>query len=402
MKFRRPNLNSRWIPYTVATCAAVTLYVVLTHLSNIWQAFSRLYSYVSPVLIGIAVAYLLNPVVNFFAERCFGRLKHRRLARGLGLIITVLLLLATLALILWSIIPHLVENLERLVSNLDVYVAQVQKQLERLSERFEFLQFEAQDTQVWTNLLKKALSWLPENLPAILDASVQIGSGVVNAVVIFIIALYILMDKDRLLRGVKKAAILFLSPKTYTRLRTFFRQCNSIVLRYFGSDLLDSLIVGVANVIFMLIARMPYVALISVIVGVTNLLPTFGPIIGAVPSALILLLVDPWTALWFIVWTLILQTIDGYVIKPLLHGDTMGLPAVWILVSIIVGGRIFGVLGLLLAIPFAAICSYLLDKIISKKQLRVEAQLAAEQPDSADAEGKEQPQDEQHDCNESN
>ena len=197
-------------------------------------------------------------------------------------------------------------------------------------------------------------------------------------------------------------AILFLPIQAHSRLRTFFRQCNHIVLRYFGSDLLDSLLVGVANAIFMLIFRMPYVALISVIVGVTNLLPTFGPVIGAVPAALILLLVDPWKALWFVIWTMVLQTIDGYVIKPLLYGDTLGLPAVWVLVSIIVGGRIFGVLGVLLAIPFAAICSYLLDKIILKKQLRAEAQLAAEKAGSAGAEGKEQPQNEQHDCHESN
>lgn len=402
MKLHRPNLNSRWLPYTVATCAAVTLYVLLTHISDLGRVVARLYSYISPVLIGMVVAYLLNPVVNFFAERCFGRFKHRRLARALGVVITVTLLLALLVFILWSIIPHLIENVERLIGNLDTYIAEIQAQLERLSQRFEFLQFDVEETLGWTDLLKKTLKWLPENLPTIFDASVRIGSGVFNAVVVFIIALYILMDKDRLLREIKKMALLFLPIQAHSRLRTFFRQCNHIVLRYFGSDLLDSLLVGVANAIFMLIFRMPYVALISVIVGVTNLLPTFGPVIGAVPAALILLLVDPWKALWFVIWTMVLQTIDGYVIKPLLYGDTLGLPAVWVLVSIIVGGRIFGVLGVLLAIPFAAICSYLLDKIILKKQLRAEAQLAAEKAGSAGAEGKEQPQNEQHDCHESN
>ena len=388
MKLRAKLMtHKRWIPYTIASCTAVVLYVFLTHLPAVGDFISQIYSYVSPALYGVVVAYLLNPIVNLFANKCFGRMKHRQLARGIGLIITVVLLLTFIAFLFVAAIPHLISSIELLVNNLDTYLARIRESLVQLSDRFG-LNIDPDETLAFTELLKKAAEWLPENLTAILDTSVRIGSGLFNVLIIFIIALYVLMDKDRLLRGLKKISVLFIQPKAYYSILTFCRQCHRIIIRYVGSNLLDSLMVGVANFIFMIIFGMPYPSLISVLVGVTNLIPTFGPIIGGAIAGLIILLVDPWTAFWFILWTLFLQTIDGYVIKPLLHGDTLGLPSVWVLVSIIVGGRVLGILGVLLAIPFAAICSYLLDKIIEKKQLRNEARTASE------AEGKETPQNE--------
>ena len=377
----RPKLSGhRWVPYTVASCSAVALYVLLTNLNEVRGFLAQIFSYLSPVIYGIIIAYLLNPIVRFFADRCFGWMRHRKLARGLGVAIATLLLLLALAFIAISIFPQLIASVEGLVANLDQYVAGIQSKLNELAARFEFLHLNLSETIQWTQLLKKAVEWLPQNLPAILNTSVRIGSGVFNACITFIIAIYILMDQERLVHGIKSLCVLVFSPTTCLRLRRFCAHCNHIILRYVGSDLLDSLIIGVANFLFMLIFNMPYPLLISVIVGITNLIPTFGPIIGAVPSALIILLVNPWKAFWFIIWTMILQTLDGYVIKPLLYGDTLGLPAVWVLISIIVGGRIFGILGVLLAIPFAAICSYLIDKIIQKKQL---ARAAADGASSA-------------------
>jgi predicted PurR-regulated permease PerM len=158
-----------------------------------------------------------------------------------------------------------------------------------------------------------------------------------------------------------------LSERSYNDSGDFWGRCNSILIRYIGCDILDGLIVGAANFIFMLITGMPYNLLLSVVVGVTNLAPTFGPILGGVIGAFVLVLVNPWYALWFIIFTIILQTMDGYVIKPKLFGDSLGVSAVWILVSIIVGGRMFGVWGIMLAIPFAAIFDYVYRDMILKR-----------------------------------
>ena len=172
--------------------------------------------------------------------------------------------------------------------------------------------------------------------------------------------------------GIKRLLRAFLPTRRYHSLAVFWRKCNHIMLQYLGLDILDGFTVGMINMVFMLICGMPYAVLVSVVVGVTNLAPTFGPIVGGVVGEFILVLVKPWYALVFIVFTILLQTLDGYVIKPKLFGSSLGVPAVWILISIIVGGKLFGVVGILLAIPFASIINFLyedsIDKMVEEKR----------------------------------
>ena len=137
--------------------------------------------------------------------------------------------------------------------------------------------------------------------------------------------------------------------------------------------MLDGIIVGVINAIFMVIARMPYVSLISVVVGVTNLIPTFGPVIGAVIGAFILVLVNPMQALIFLIFTMVLQLIDGYILKPKMFGGSLGVPAAWILISIVVGGKLFGIPGIVLGIPFAAIISFVYEELVMPMLLKHKA-----------------------------
>ncbi len=147
----------------------------------------------------------------------------------------------------------------------------------------------------------------------------------------------------------------------------FVKRCNAIIIRYISFDIVDGIIVGVVNLIFMLAAGIPYSVLISVIVGITNLAPTFGPIVGCLVGAFILVLVNPWFALSFIIFTIILQTVDGYILKPRLFGESLGVSPLMILVSIVLGGRLFGVAGILLAIPFAAIIDFIWRDYILKR-----------------------------------
>jgi predicted PurR-regulated permease PerM len=153
----------------------------------------------------------------------------------------------------------------------------------------------------------------------------------------------------------------------YNKWADCLNRCNKILIRYIGVDVVDGIVVGVVNFLFMIIMRMPYAALISVIVGITNLAPTFGPIVGAVIGAFILVLVNPWHALWFLIFTIILQTIDGYILKPRLFGESLGVSALMVLISIIIGGRLFGVIGILFAIPFAAIIDFVWKDYVIKK-----------------------------------
>ena len=155
-----------------------------------------------------------------------------------------------------------------------------------------------------------------------------------------------------------------LSQKHYKSASTFLSHCNGILNRYVIFDLIDGLIVGTVNAIFMAILGMQYSGLVSVVVGVTNLVPTFGPLVGAIIGGFILLMVKPVHALFFVIFTINLQTIDGYVIKPKLFGGTLGVSGLWILIVIIAGGRIYGIVGILLAIPIAAILDYIYREML--------------------------------------
>ena len=146
-----------------------------------------------------------------------------------------------------------------------------------------------------------------------------------------------------------------MSETMYVKFSAFLKRCDGIFIKYLICEVLDALIVGAANAVFMLIFRMEYVPLVSAVVGVTNLIPTFGPLIGAAAGVFILMMVNPMHAVLFLLFTGLLQGLDGYVIKPKLYGNSLGIPGIWVLIAVILGGRIFGMWGMLLAIPFAAI-----------------------------------------------
>ena len=212
-------------------------------------------------------------------------------------------------------------------------------------------------------MLGSIASVIKNNMNGIVDVTSSIGSGVVDAVLSCFVAIYFLADKHRLKEAFKRFLHHVLSDNRYAVLAGYWKRSNEIFVRFIVYDLLDGVIVGVINAIFMLIMGIPYSVLISVIVGVTNLAPTFGPVVGAVIGGLILVLVNPWYAFWFLIFTIVLQVVDGYVLKPKLFGGSLGVPAIWILITLIVGGRMFGVPGILLAIPFAAIVNFLCQQL---------------------------------------
>ena len=186
-----------------------------------------------------------------------------------------------------------------------------------------------------------------------------------------ILSIYLLLAKESVITGIKRFIKALFAKKNYDGVITFFSRCDAILARYIVYSLIDGLIIGVVNAIFMAIVGMQYVGLVSVVVAVTNLIPTFGPIIGAVIGGFVLLLVNPLHALAFLIFTLILQICDGYILKPKLFGDSLGISSLLILAAVIVGGNMFGVVGILLAIPFAAILDFVYkDYVLMTLEIR--------------------------------
>ena len=182
--------------------------------------------------------------------------------------------------------------------------------------------------------------------------------------VAFILSVYLLGERERLKAGAMRLFRAIFGETRSEWVFTYLRRCDVIFSRYIVFNLIDALIIGASNAIFMSIARMEYVGLVSFVVAITNLIPTFGPVIGAVIGGFILLMVKPMHALIFVIFTLLLQTLDGYVIKPKLFGNSMGVSGLWILVAILVFGSMFGVVGILLAIPIVGILDYTYDEYL--------------------------------------
>lgn len=353
---RKKISEQSWYPYAVAICLGVLLYVLLEHMSNIWGAVSKISGYFLPVLLGCVLAYLMNPLAKLYERKLFHRVKKPNLGWSLSVALAVITVVAFLLFLIGTLVPQLIDSVSTLVSNVDSYLETLKKLLERwgLGKHVDVDNILSSSGDV----VSKIADWISKNLSNIVSASSKAGKGVANWVIALILSIYLLAAKEPLKLGVLRLARATMSKPHLEHSRQFLTRCDSILSRYITFSLLDALIIGFTNLIFMWIFGMQYAGLVSVVVGFTNLIPTFGPVIGAAIGGLILLLVKPVHALIFVIFTLVLQTIDGYVIKPRLFGNSLGVSGLLILVSIVVGGNIFGVVGILLAIPFAAILDF--------------------------------------------
>ena len=365
MKFDRDSIGKRWIPYTIATCSAAVLYLLLSHLSGIGQGLRALFRFIQPVFWGAAIAYIIDAPVVMIEKTVFRRAKNRRLARRVSILIIVVTILILVTLFAIELIPQLITSVTVLINNLGYYASSLANLLANMDIEIAGHEVDLSGVAAYgDSLLENLTTLLQDNIGRIINTSVTIGRRFINSIITCILAIYFLLDKERLRIIPARLLRRRLTPERYQRAVRFLRRCHHILIRFIIFDLLDALLVGIVNYIFMTVCRMPYAVLISVVVATANLVPTFGPITGGVIGGFILLLVDPRYVLRFVVFTLILQFIDGYVLKPKLYGDSLGISPLWVLIVIIIGGRMFGAAGVLAAIPAAAITDILFREIV--------------------------------------
>ena len=349
--------DQNWYPYTVAACAAVLLYVVLTHLSEIGGAVRTFGGFFASLLLGCVLAYLMNPLAMLYQRSVFKSVRRDKLRWPLSVGLALLTVLLVLTLLLGTLIPQLVDSIGTLLGNMDGYLASLQSLAQQwgIAEKLNLDQLLSSTD----SMISKVMDYLSDNLKNILSASAAVGKNVMNWVIALILSVYLLASKDSLKAGVSRLLRALMPRRRYDGVVTFFSRCDKILIRYIVYSLLDAAIVGVANAAFMMIFGMQYIGLVSMVVAVTNLIPTFGPVIGAVVGGFVLLLVNPMHALAFLIFTVVLQFLDGYVIKPKLFGDSLGVSGLLILVSVVVCGNMFGIVGILLSIPLAAILDFI-------------------------------------------
>ncbi len=392
MKFK---LNPKYTQIAVYALIVIVLsgflLMSMDVLPNLSQIFDKIVAAFAPVIWGCVIAYLLNPGVDFFRFKVFRKysekattIKKQNFVRNISVFIVFVLAAGVVTGLVFLIMPQLTTSMKGLVEKFDVYA-------DNFLQWFNGIFGEnAQLSAILSNPLAQLEQYLTDSWADISKSLVDLGTtlggnvlgiltGLKDFIIGIIFAIYILVSKDMLKSQLKRIFFAFFKNSTANRVFHVCSRTNDIFSHYVTSNLIDALVIGCATFIFASIAQIPYSIVITVIVAVTNIIPFFGPFLGGIPSFLLILLVDPVKALWFGIFIIILQQCDGNVIKPLLFGETMGLPAIWVLISIIIGGNLFGLPGMLLGVPVFSVLYILFKEFLGnrleKKNMPSEGQL---------------------------
>ena len=365
-RFNKTEKN-RWSGLTISLCIVVVFYMLLSHIGSIKGFFNSFLAITSTVIIGAVIAYTVNPLAVFIYKRLKKAIKKNENAAWIiSAVVSLIFVLAFVVALLVVITPMLVENITNFAMGLSGYMNSLKALVlsSELDEDFKLalLDFIKDQSNV-TALIRKFVLGNDITATGVIKFSASLGSGAFNFLIGIILAFYFLIGKKSLVELLSEFFVLVIPSKHYENCRNVWNRFNAIFSRFIVCEIVDSLIVGIVNGVFMCAMGMPYAVFCSVVVALTNLAPTFGPFVGAFICAVILLLAQPEFVIPFLIFTLALQLIDGYVIKPRLFGSALKVPAFLILVFLVVGGKIWGVPGVLLAIPLAAILSYIYREI---------------------------------------
>ncbi|MHC1734255.1 MAG: AI-2E family transporter [Erysipelotrichaceae bacterium] len=352
--------------FAFAGIIILLFYFLVQDLSQFTAIAKDILNVMMPFIFGFSIAFLLAPLVLYFEQKLFNRIKvksstRRKFSVALG----ISLMLFAFALFFLLVIPQLVSSVSALSQQLPEYIESARGMLEDLILRFNIPQSYIDGfLSSGGDLVEMIMSLGKEWFPQLLNASWQFTKGVFNFLVGIVIATYILLDRERFSLQFKKMNYAFFGQERGDVFLRVSRISSKMFTGFVIGKMIDSLIIGILCFIGMSLLGLQYAILLSVIVGITNMIPVFGPFIGAVPGLFILLIVDPIQALWFALFIFALQQFDGNILGPLILGDSLGLPSLWIMFSIIVGGGFFGIIGMFLGVPIFAVIYLLVREFI--------------------------------------
>ncbi len=364
-----PNLQNTIIGFTVSGVLIVLFTWTLMNIGSVIAIIKQLTGLLLPFIFGFALAFLVAPLQSFIEKKLFKslQLKHKA-KRIISTYTSLLITLSALFGLFLVVTPQLISSLNTLVDQIPSYIEsttlfinQLITQLNSESEVSALLQDISEDVLQSISQLGR------EVLPNILSMSINMLTFLFRLIIGIFIAVYMLLEKERFSNQIAKFVLAIASKEDAFIIFKVSNLAKDKFNQFIYGKTIDSIIVGIISFIVMSVLQWPYALLISVIVGITNMIPVFGPFIGAVPGFLILFIVSPTTALWFILFIIILQQIDGNYIGPKILGDSLGLPTLWIMFAIIVGGGLFGVLGMFLGVPIFAVIYVIVKETIQLK-----------------------------------
>lgn len=374
----------------LVVAAAILFYMAISYLGVVASGVSALTHILSPFVWGLVFTYLLAPLMRTLEKRCFiplGQKLHgknpqraQHFGRVLAVLVSIIVLIAVLTALVYMILPQLYSSIETIVTNSPTYLENLGTWFDQTLKDFpavaEFVDERLE--AVSTNLSNDLFGWLQTNvLPQLGSFVTNVTSGVYtvvrgvyNLVIGIIVSVYLLNGLERYGAAFKRLLYSLLNVENAEKLLDGIRFTDRTFMGFINGKLLDSAIIGLICYIVCAILDMPYALLVSVIVGVTNIIPFFGPLIGAIPSAFIILMVNPGKCLIFIIFVIVLQQVDGNFIGPRILGSSVGISGFWVMFSILLGAGLFGFWGMLLGVPVFVVVYTVINGALERRLRR--------------------------------
>lgn len=354
---------------SIVVFASILFYNILKDIESLTEVLSVVISAISPFICGFIIAYLLNFILmpiekTLFATKFTEKLSPKN-KRILSLILTYITTFFTLFFFGKFVIPQLGESITKLIDDIPMYLTNLNQTIDTIAKNMnikeEHLNIIISKS---SELINYIIHLMTNAIPVLGNVVKNLLSSLLNIILGFIISVYLLADKEVFCASCKKITYAIFSKGQALRLINITQKSNEVFGKFIIGKIIDSAIIGVLTFIILSLFKIPYTVLISSIVGITNIIPFFGPFIGAIPSFIIILLASPIKAVWFLVIILVIQQLDGHIIGPKILGNSIGISAFWVLFSLLVAGKLLGLTGMIIGVPlFAVIHSIISDAI---------------------------------------
>lgn len=381
MKFNSDSKYASIAFYSfIVISASMLFYLAIVNFSNIRLFFSSIAVIFTPITLGLIMAYLFNFFLVMYEDKLLSRYKiKKKRIRLLGLILTYLTVFILFGLFLQFILPQLISSLTGIILEIPTFVMDTSQYIYTLTESLNLSDSIQSILVEKTNeLISTALQFSTSLLPMLANYGLLLMSRLWNIVLGIIISVYLLADKERFVALSKKVTYSLIPQSKADKSLELLELADSIFGKFLSGKILDSAIIGVLTFVILVIFKMPYALLIAFIIGITNIIPFFGPFIGAIPAFFIILFVSVNQAFIFLILIIIIQQIDGNIIGPKILGDSLGISAFWILFSLLIGGKLFGIVGMIIGVPLFvflyAILKEVLENRLERKSLPIETE----------------------------
>lgn len=368
-KFEKKYVEIGIVTFFVVA-ASLVFYYFLFHHTTLIQAVSKIFKILSPVIYGFIFAFLMTPVLNFIERKIVKVLfvkfkwdidKKKKMIRGISLILTIGFVIAIFYGFFNMVIPRVKESIINIVSQFDTYISNFEKWLDKffsnnpdVAETFDdFMDKYAPEIRTFIN--DNVLGKIEVLLKSVSVNVIGVVKALWNLIIGFIISIYVLASKETFAGQSKKIVYAVFQKKNANNIVDAGRFINKTFMGFISGKIIDSAIIGCLCFIGTTLIGTPHALLVSVIIGVTNIIPFFGPFLGAIPCILLILIIEPIQALYFVIFILFLQQLDGNVIGPKILGDSTGLSGFWVIFAITLFGGLYGVGGMIIGVPFCAI-----------------------------------------------